>query len=134
MGFNGYLIQIGIHNVALEEYIEYKTYKVSRKVQDLDSYRDANGILHRNVLDHESYVIEFKLRPLNNLQYERFMSMIRENYISSKERRLSLTFFLPELNDYITTDVYMPDPETPIKRIEGPLVFYDGITVKFIGY
>ena len=77
MGFNGYLIQIGSYSTFFEQYIQYQSYKVSRKVQDLDSYRDANGVLHRNVLDHDSYVIELTLRPLNNLELENVMSAIR---------------------------------------------------------
>lgn len=134
MGFNGYLIQIGSYSTFFEQYIQYQSYKVSRKVQDLDSYRDANGVLHRNVLDHDSYVIELTLRPLNNLELENVMSAIRSNYISEKERKVNITFYVPELNNYMTIEAYMPDPDTPIRKIEGPIVKYDPIQLKFIGY
>ena len=134
MGFNGYLIKIGSYDTFFEQYIQYQSYKVSRKIQDLDSYRDANGVLHRNVLEHESFVIEFTLRPLNNLELESVISKIRQNYTAEKERKVNITFYMPELNSYITQEAYMPDPDISIKRIEGPVVFYEPTTLKFIGY
>ena len=134
MAFNGYLIRIGAYDNFFDQFIQYQSYKASRKVQDIDSYRDTNGVLHRNVLEHESLVVEFTVRPLNNLQMESFYNAIRSNFTVQKERRLQLTCYMPELNDYITEDVYMPDPDFQIKKLEGPLVFYEPLQIKFIGY
>lgn len=46
MAYSGFLIKVGDYTVPFR-YIEAKKYKCSIKGQDLDSYRDANGILHR---------------------------------------------------------------------------------------
>lgn len=134
MAYNGYLIKIGTYDTFFDTFIQYQSYIVSRKIQDADSYRDANGVLHRNVLEHESLVVEFTVRSMNNIELERFYSAIRSNFISPKERRVSLICYMPELNDYITEQVYMPDPDFTIRRIEGPLVIYEPTKIKFIGY
>ena len=68
------------------------------------------------------------------MELENVMSAIRSNYISEKERKVNITFYVPELNNYMTIEAYMPDPDTPIRKIEGPIVKYDPIQLKFIGY
>lgn len=121
--------------------INEKTYKVSRKVQDLDSFRDANGVLHRNVVSNVPLTIEFQTRGgLTDTQIEAtWGAIIRNSYIINKERKIHATFFVPEINDYVTQDLYVPDPEFPIRRIRkdktlGYEVVYEPITFKFIGY
>lgn len=136
-GFQGYLIRIGTYSDFFEKYIQYQSYKVSRKIQDLDSYRDANGVLHRTALDHESYVVEITLRKLNNRELEEVLNAIRSNFTIPKERKLQLTFWLPEINDYKTNvDVYMPDPEITIREheVQNNLLIYEPTQLKFIGY
>ena len=56
------------------KYIKEKTYKGYVSVQDLDSYRDANGLLHREALSHVPIKCEFETIPLNNEQYEQIMN------------------------------------------------------------
>ena len=136
-GFQGYLIRIGTYSDFFEQYIQFQSYKVSRKIQDLDSYRDANGVLHRTALDHDSFVVELTLRKLNNNEAEEVMSAIRSNFTVPGERKLKLTFWLPEINDYKQNiDVYMPDPEFTIRshEVENNLLIYEPTTLKFIGY
>ena len=50
--YQGYLVKIG--NIKLEyKYIQYGSYTVTpNQRQDLDSFRDNNGYLHRTVLSH----------------------------------------------------------------------------------
>lgn len=138
MGFNGYLIKIGNYSTFFNKFIVSESYKISKKVIDLDSYRDANGVLHRNALPHVSYTISFEVKPLDNTRMQELLSSIRENFTIPAERKLSVSFYVPELDDYVTTDCYMPDPEFPINRIETqtiiPVIYYDKITLKFIGY
>ena len=134
MAYRGYLIKLGNSSISTEKYIVASTYKVSKKIIDLDSYRDANGKLHRNALDHCSYVIEFEVKPMTNSRMENLMSEIRGSFTNPKERKLSLTFYLPELDSYETADFYMPDPDYPIERIEGNTVYYKQMSLKFIGY
>lgn len=134
MAFDGYLLQTGSYDTFFNSYIVASSYKVAKKVLDVDSYRDANGVLHRNAMPHLSYNIEFNIKPLDNTRLETFMSALRENFTVPIERKLSLTFYVPEDNAYDTTDVYMPDIDFQINHIEGNVIKYDETTIKFIGY
>lgn len=134
MAFSGYLISIGSYSDFFNSYIKASTYKVTKKVLDVDSYRDANGVLHRNAMPHLSYTIEFEVKPLDNTRLQTLLSAIRSNFTTAIERKLSMTFYMPEDDDYATTDVYMPDIDFPINHIEGTVIKYDSFTLKFIGY
>ena len=137
MAFNGYLIKIGGYTDAVEKYIVHRSYHVSKKPLDLDSNRDGDGILKRNVLDHVPYTISFNLRQnLNNSDVQFFMRTIRNNFTIAKERKLSLEFYNPEDDNYITQDVYLVDPDFIIDHIDmdRKQVFYREIQIKFVGY
>jgi hypothetical protein len=137
MSFNGYLIQIGGYTDAIEKYIVHRSYHVSKKPLDLDSNRDGDGVLKRNVLDHVSYTISFNLRNnLNNTDIQHFMGAIRSSYINTRERKLSLTFYNPEGDNYITHDVYMVDPDFNIDHIDLKTnqIIYRETQIKFVGY
>ena len=59
MAYSGFLIKVGNYTVPFR-YIEAKKYKCGIKGQDLDSYRDANGILHREALSNVSIKTEWE--------------------------------------------------------------------------
>ena len=136
MAFNGYLISVGQYSIELEHFIVAQSYHVSKKVIDLNSYRDGDGILRRNALDHIPYSISFDIKRCNNTELQKFLNMIRSNFISTKERKLMLNFYNPENDDYISQEVYMPDPDFVIERIEpeNNQIYYKTIQIKFIGY
>lgn len=134
MGFSNYLIKIGDKDTFFNKFITASSYKISKKVIDIDSYRDANGVLHRNAMSHLSYTIEFEIKPLDNTRLQEFLSAIRSKYIIPIERKVNVTFYLPEDDEYRSSDFYMPDPELNIERIENGKVYYKKTTIKFIGY
>lgn len=135
MAYEGYLIKIGYNDSLFNNYIVFDTYKVSKKILDVDSYRDANGKLHRQALEHLSYTVEFELRPMMEAEHAEIMEAIESNFSLITERKLSVTFWLPETHEYVTADCYMPDPEITVKaEYNGTNLRYDKTTIKFIGY
>lgn len=134
MAFNNYLIKIGNNDTFFNKFIVASSYKISKKVIDIDSYRDANGVLHRNAMSHLSYTIEFEIKPLDNKRMQEFLSAIRSKFIIPLERKVNIEFYLPEDDEYTSSDFYMPDPELNIERIESGSVYYTKTTIKFIGY
>lgn len=134
MAFSGYLIKIGNYDTFFNRYIVSASYKVAKKIIDVDSYRDANGVLHRNAMDHLSYTIEFELKPLDNVRLETVMSAIRSNFVTAKERKLNVNFYVPEDDAYVTASCYMPDIEYTIDHLTAGKIFYKNVTLKFIGY
>lgn len=134
MAYNGYLIKIGTNSTFFNKYIKASSYKVTRNTLDIDSYRDANGVLHRNAMEHFSYTITFDVKPLNNRRMQEFMSAIRSNFISVVEKKVNIEFYLPELDRYDNSDFYMPDIDFQINHIEGNEIMFDELAIKFVGY
>lgn len=147
MSFKGYLINIGNNPTStseqlennvmhFERYIIAQSYHVSKKPLDLDSKRDGDGILRRNVLEHVPYTISFNLRKLNNHEVQDFMNHVRNSFTLAKERKLNLNFYNPEDDDYKTIEVYLVDPDFTIDHIdeEHNEIRYRETQIKFIGY
>ena len=135
MAFGGYLLQVGSYQITGENFVNEKSYKATVSIQDLDSYRDANGVLHRNALDYAPIKVEINTRPgLNNFEWADFIGAIRSNFTVPKERKAIVTAFIPELNDYVTQEMYMPDPEVTISNIDRNVIRYESIRLAFIGY
>ena len=135
MGYNGYLIKIGTFTFPLK-YIEYGTYKVKVNGQDIDSFRNANGILTRNALEHMPLSISFDiLDGLDNETFEKdIMKPMRDRYENSNEKDVTMEVFVPEINGYITQKVYKVDTEFTIDDIEENLVYYDTVSFEFVRY
>ena len=141
MGFNGYLLKIGTGNSAFtitgECYIDYASYDATKEVQDLDAYRDATGALHRNALPHIPMKVNFQTRPgLDNEEMSTLLSGISSNYSNALERKATVTAFIPELNDYVTQEMYMAGPTLKIRKIDTAQnkVYYESCKITFIGY
>lgn len=133
MAFSGFLLKVGDYEFPAR-YIEYSTYQGKLNIQDLDPHRDANGKLHRNALEHAVVTVTFNIKPnLTNTQIGELMRNIRENYTNELERCAVVTAFVPELNDYVTQEMYLADPLFTIKEISD-IIKYDRTTFNFIGY
>ena len=135
MAFEGYLLKVGNFAITGRKVMVESSYKATRLIQDLDSYRDANGVLHRNALPHQTMKVEFNTRRgMTDSELATFLGNIQSQFTVPAERRASVKVFIPEINDYITQDMYMPDPEIVITHIYNDVVYYDSIRIAFIGY
>ena len=140
MAFSNYLIQFGSGNGAFkitgEKYIEYGSYDAKRKVQDLDPYRDGNGVLHRNALSHIPLTVKFNTLKLNNTELATLLSGISSNYINATERKVLVTAYVPETDSYISQDMYWAEPQIKIQNIDlkNNVIIYAPMTMEFIGY
>ena len=134
MAYNGYLIKVGNYTIPLG-LIRANTYKVQQTIVDLDSYRDANGILHRTALDHVPNKVEFETIPmLTNTQMSNLMTNIRNNYTVAKERKANVTCYIPETDSYVTQEMYMPDIQFTPYFADNKVVKYNQTRFAFIGY
>ena len=137
MAFNGTLLTVGSYAITGERYIGENKYNVTRNVQDMDSYRDADGVLHRNALEHVPIKIELETKDnLTNDDIGTFFGTIRSNFTDATQRQVSVTAYVPEIDDYVTQVCYMPDPQFKIKRIDHKTntIYYEPIRFAFIGY
>lgn len=134
MAYAGYLIKVGNYTIPLS-LIKADSYSVFMSITDLDSFVDANGYLHRNALDHVANKCEFETVPmLNNTQYAALMANIRSQFTVAKERKASVTLYIPELDDYVTQDMYMPDIKPGIYLASASEIKYNAVRLAFIGY
>lgn len=135
MAFKGYLEQVGSYQIPLD-YIQADTYKVTRNTQDLDSYNDANGLLHRNALSLVCDKTEFITPYIWNDDLDKLLSNIESQYVSRIERKAAVDVFVPEFNTYTTQYMYFSNPEIQIYRIDSKRnkILYSPVRICFIGY
>lgn len=132
--YQGYLIKVGNYTIPLS-LIRADSYIVFQSITDLDSFVDADGYLHRNALDHTANKVEFETVPqMNNTEFAALMQNIRSQYTVPKERKASVTCYIPETDNYETQDMYMPDIKPQIYLASATEIKYDAVRLAFIGY
>jgi len=138
MAYSGYLIKVGPQNNLYEipmSIIRAETYTVFKSVTDLDSYVDADGVLHRNALSHIANKVEFETIPLlTNTQFSDLMTNLYNRMINTLERKISVTLYIPETDSYVTQDMYMPDIKPTLYYSDATKIQYNQIRLAFIGY
>lgn len=108
MAFQGYFIKVGNYTIPLT-FMKLESYKSApNQRQDLDSYRDANGYLHRNVLSHTATKLEFETPYLTFKDMRTLIQNIRANYTDDLARTVELTYYDEETDSYKTGTFYMP--------------------------
>jgi hypothetical protein len=128
MAFLGYLIKVGSNTIPLK-YISLKSYKSTPNRQiDLDTYRDADGFLRRNILPHRATTIEF------STPYLHLSDKIALQSLLPSRTKLTLTYWNDETNEYTSGNFYIPDVSYDIYQIDGDDIIYMPIAYKFIEY
>jgi hypothetical protein len=135
MAYSGFLFKFGEYKFPknLMEWDKYDCYPSQR--QDLDSYTDANGLTHRNAIEHTKTKVEFTTRQMTESKMDNVMSNMEQNYINSKERDAYCTYYDMESRTYKTGHMYL-DPSLKFHVIgerNGNLI-YGETTFKFIEY
>ena len=132
--YKGYLVKVGNYTIPLE-LIKTQTYKSAMHGQDLDSYRDSNGTLHREALSNFAPKCEFETIPMmTDSQVNSLMKNIRDNYTNEKEKKAKVTMWMQEINKYITHDCYIPDIEFSQYYADKKGIQYESFRIAFISY
>lgn len=134
MSYQGYLVKVGDYKIP-HKYIKANSYSATLIVQDLDSFRDMDGVLHRTALSHRVNKVEFETPAmLTDTQMTDFLSNIQANYTNEAQRKVSATIYVPEINDYMTQDFYFPDPQFSIYMIKNNVIRYNSVRFGLIAY
>lgn len=135
MAFSGYLVKVGTYKIPLS-YMRYESYQITYYTQDLDSYRDSDGVLHRNALQHKIGKLEFNTPIMNNTDFSTLMSSLKAQMSDPTEKKASVTFYVPEDDAYVTQDMYIPDVVTKIRNVDegSNTISYQETRIAFIGY
>lgn len=145
--YDGWLIKINGHNghgdfiIDTKRFIRADSYKTALKPIDLDSYTDAYGFLHRNVLEHVPSKTEFETpEMLTNRDMAELMKGISDNYLDELQRKVLVTVYCPELDTvlgaqcYLTQEMYLVDPEFQIYGNYHGVIHYRPVRLCFIAY
>ena len=134
MGYQGYLIKVGDYTIPYK-YMKAESYKTVSSVQDVDPYRDGNGVLHRNAVEHRVNKAEFETPAmLTDDEVSELISAIKMNYIDENERKVLATMYSCELGEYIEQEMYMADIEFNIYGCYGGKLRYNPFRIAFISY
>lgn len=133
MAFQGYHIKVG-NDVIPEKYIKFDSLQTTYETLDLDSYRDANGTLHRNALSGRKIKVEFNTPYMYHKDMQALMGIIRNNYLSAREQSVMCSVYVDEIDDYVSQKCYLVN--TTFKKAQNsPLGYiYEPTRIAFIGY
>lgn len=139
MAFNGWFIKIGEY-VFPTELIAYDSLNIQYITQDLDSYTDADGVLHRTALAHKVPKVVFNTVPMDNAKYADLYEKLEEQFFETGSEHTEYenaflgTVYIPYLDDYVSAEMYMAGSEYSIRSIENGKINYNAIRFAFIGY
>lgn len=132
--YKGYLIKVGTYKIPYK-FMRAETYMQTLYGQDIDSGRDANGMLIRDALPNFAPKAEFETPPLlTDDDIEELMSNIRANYLNTTEKSCNVEFWIQELNKYVTHKCYIPDINFTIYEANANYIKYNQTRIAFISY
>lgn len=133
MAYNNFLVQVGSYVIPMN-FIKVESYSVTLSTMDLDPYRDANGLLHRNALAHKVANLSFDTPIMYQRDFASVMANIRSQFTNSTEKKLSVTVYIPETDSYMTQDMYLPDVAVQILQNSPNGLIYGNTNISLIGY
>lgn len=103
--------------------------------QDLDSYRDMDGVLQRNALAHTATIVEFDTIPMWDHKMQPLLSSLSSQYLNYNERDAICSYFDPESGAMKSGHFYLDSNfKVSIKQVWGGKKLYDACHFKFVEY
>ena len=121
---------------TFDHLIKAETFKITPNArQDLDSYRDTEGVLQRNALAHTATIVEFDTVPMWDTKFSAMMSAITSSYTNANERDGTASYF-DEENQITTTGHFYLDSNFQVNILQqwGARTLYDSCHFKFVEY
>lgn len=139
--FDKYFVKVVNASTGAETPIPNKFISLSSYVstphqrQDLDSFQDNEGRLHRNTLTHTRSKLEWNTPPLRERELKQLQDILNSGIINSKERKLKIIHYCFDTHTYEKSVFYMPDITfTPMKIMPNGEVLLNKVRVAFIEY
>lgn len=137
--FNGWLIKFG--NVVLpNSFILADGWESTPNQRvELDAYRDANVLLHRETSENFKTSLRLNIRHLNLDEMTALKNVIglaTLDEINKRQRRVMVTYWNDEDLEYKTAAMYMSDTTYTIQKVSesGKNIEYAPFTVELIEY
>ncbi len=106
---------------------------------EIDAYRDANVLLHRETSENFKTSLSLNIRGMNLKEMAAFKAVIGMATLDvndKKQRRLMITYWNDEELDYKTAIMYMTDTSYSIHTVSESRsdIEYNPFTIQFIEY
>ena len=127
--FRGYLLKVEGKIVPGRFTQSYSS--TPNQVQDMDSYQDVEGNLHREILPHTRTKIEF---TTPHLWLEDKISL--QSFFPNRHEKPKMTveYWNDEVNSYTTGEFYTPDIQYKVYRIKKNDIEYFPLRIALIEY
>jgi len=136
--FEGWLIKFG-EQIMPNGYLLVEGWESTPNQRtEIDAYRDGNNLLHRETSENFKSKIVMSVADLDLADKIRFLDIINSGMIDAKERKVDVTYWNDETNQYITspTGFYIPDIKWVIENVdeEEKNIHYKKFTITLIEY
>ena len=136
MAFSGYLLKTG-NTVFPHHYIDLESWKTTpNQREEIKAYRDDNTRnLTRVTASGKKTVISFSTRDNLHLSEKKaIQKFFTDHETNALERKIQLTYWNDESNDYKTAYFYRADIKFTIKKITNNDIIYKAITIDLVEY
>lgn len=123
---------VGIPNkfISLQSYVS-----TPHQRQDLDSYQDNQGRLHRNTLTHTRSKLEWNTPPMTERELKQLQDLLERGIINPNERKIVINHYCFDTHDYEDGTFYIPDITfTPLMITRNGEMLLDKVRLAFIEY
>ena len=136
--FNGWLIKFGTTAMPNKFLVTEGWEATPNQRTEIDAWRDANNLLHRETSVNFKTKIVLSVPSLTLDEKIAFQAIVNSGMIDSTQRKVDVTYWNDETNQYVTstTGFYIPDIKWKIQRIDEveKQIYYKEFTVTLIEY
>lgn len=136
MAFAGYHIKVGSYTVP-EKCIKVGSWNTTYETLDFDSYRDANGLLHRNALANRKMKVEFETPYMYKSDFDNLLLGIRGQFVTEQQQReqcANIEAYIDEIATYVTQKCYLVNVNPKVEQNSPLGVIYQPCRICFIAY
>lgn len=137
--FNGWLIKFGDVVLPNSFILADGWESVPNQRIEIDAYRDANVLLHRETSENFKTSLTLNIRGMDLAEMTAFKNVIglaTLEITSKRQRKLMVTYWNDEELDYKTATMYMPDVTYSIHTVDEPTndIEYNPFPIELIEY
>ena len=132
--FSGYLLKC--NNNTDNSWLLASSYKSTpNQREEIKAIRDENTRdLTRVTAKGTKTVIEFQTLPVDLSGKKKIQKFFNDAMTDKLQRKVTVTYWNDEDNDYKTSSFYLPDIEFNIDYIDETNIYYSPLTFKLIEY
>lgn len=139
--WQGYLLKAVHTNKKFPlEYINFESWdSTPNQREEIKAYRDDNTrdltrVTASGMKSKFGFTTRENLTLEDKIEIQKFFTDAMVDSEARKQRKVQLTFWNDEANDYKTGYFYIPNMDFPIKKVTNETIFYREMTFQFVEY